>query len=52
MPVVLPMNEFWASVGRAAKDNPELPFEFVVQALASTKEPLSDATPFQPRHRA
>ena len=52
MPVGLPMNEFGASVGRVAINNPELPFEFVVQALASTKEPPSDATPFQPRHRA
>ena len=44
--------EFWASVGRTAIDNPELPVDFVVQALASMKEPRSDATPFQPRRRA
>jgi len=44
--------EFWASVGRAAIDNPELPVDFVVQALASMKEPRKDATPFQPRSRA
>ena len=44
--------EFWATVGRAAIDNPELPVDFVVQALASMKEPRSDATPFQPRSRA
>jgi hypothetical protein len=43
--------EFWATVGRAAIDNPELPIDFVVQALASMKEPRSDATPFQPRSR-
>ena len=41
--------EFWASVGRAAIDNPELPVDFVVQVLASMKEPRSDATAFQPR---
>ena len=44
--------EFLATVGRAAIDNPELPVDFVVQALASMKEPRSDATPFQPRSRA
>jgi hypothetical protein len=43
--------EFWARVGRAAIDNPELPVDFVVQVLASMKEPRSDATPFQPRSR-
>ena len=44
--------EFWATVGRAATDNPDLPVEFVVQALASMKEPRTDATPFQPRSSA
>jgi hypothetical protein len=44
--------EFWACVGRAAIDNPDLPVDFVVQALASMKEPRSDAIPFQPRSRA
>ncbi len=44
--------EFWATVGRAAIDNPDLPVEFVVQALASMKEPRTDATPFQPRSSA
>lgn len=43
--------EYWASVGRAALDNPELPIEFVVQVLASMKEPRSDTTPFVPRTR-
>ena len=43
--------EFWAPVGRAAIDNPELPVDFVIQVLASMKEPRSDATPFQPRSR-
>jgi len=41
--------EFWATVGRAAIDNPELPVDFVVQVLASMKESRSDTTPFQPR---
>jgi hypothetical protein len=43
--------EYWASVGRAALDNPDLPVEFVVQAMASMKEPRSDAVPFVPRSR-
>ncbi len=30
--------EFWASVGWAAIDNPELPVEFVVQVLGSMKD--------------
>ncbi len=44
--------EFWASVGRAAIDNPELPIDFVVQVLGSMKAPRSDATPFLPRSGA
>jgi len=44
--------EFWACVGRAAIDNPDLPVDFVVQSLASMKEPRSEATPFVPRTRA
>ena len=44
--------EFWASVGRTAIDNPELPVEFVVQVLGSMKEPRSDATLFLPRSHA
>ena len=43
--------EFWASVGRTAIDNPELPVDFVVQVLASMKESRSDAIAFQPRSR-
>ena len=43
--------EFWATVGRTAIDNPDLPVEFVVEALASMKEPHTDATPFEPRSR-
>jgi hypothetical protein len=44
--------EFWACVGRAAIENPELPIDFVVQALAWMKEPRSAAITFQPRSRA
>lgn len=41
--------EFWAKVGRAALDNPDLPVSFIAEALASLSEPRSDATPFVPR---
>jgi len=41
--------EFWAKVGRAALDNPDLPVSFVAESLASLAEPREDATPFMPR---
>jgi len=41
--------EFWAKVGRAALDNPDLPVSFVAESLASLAEPREDATPFVPR---
>ena len=41
--------EYWAKVGRAALDNPDLPVSFITEALASLAEPRSDATPFVPR---
>ena len=43
--------EFWAKVGRAALDNPELPVSFVAESLASLAEPRAHATPFVPRSR-
>lgn len=43
--------EFWAKVGRAALDNPDLPVSFVAESLASMSEPREDATPFVPRIR-
>jgi hypothetical protein len=41
--------EFWAMVGRAAVDNPDLPVTFVAQSLAALAEPREQATPFAPR---
>jgi hypothetical protein len=41
--------EFWAKVGRAALDNPDLPVSFISESLASMAEPRSDASPFVPR---
>lgn len=43
--------EYWASVGRAALDNPDLPVSFVAEALVSMREPREQATPFVPRSR-
>jgi len=41
--------EFWARVGRAALDNPDLPVTFIADALASLAETRSQAEPFTPR---
>ena len=43
--------EYWAKVGRAALDNPDLPVRFIAESLASMAEPREDATPFVPRSR-
>ena len=43
--------EYWAKVGRAALDNPDLPVSFIAESLASMAEPRADATPFVPRNR-
>ncbi|GAB1411240.1 hypothetical protein MASR1M90_23940 [Desulfovibrionales bacterium] len=41
--------EFWAKVGRAALDNPDLPASFIAESLMSMAEPRDQATPFIPR---
>ena len=43
--------EFWANVGRAALDNPDLPVTFVADALLSLTEPRELSTPFVPRSK-
>jgi hypothetical protein len=43
--------EFWAKVGRAALDNPDLPVSFIAESLVSLAEPRELATPFVPRSR-
>ena len=43
--------EFWATVGRAAIDNPDLPVSFIIDSLASIAEPRDQGTPFIPRSR-
>ena len=43
--------EFWAKVGRAELDNPDLPVSFVAESLVSLSEPREQSTPFIPRSR-
>ena len=43
--------EYWAKVGRAALDNPDLPVSFIAESLASMAESREDTTPFVPRSR-
>ena len=43
--------EYWALLGRAALDNPDLPVSFIAQSLASMAEPRDQTTPFVPRSK-
>lgn len=44
--------EFWAKVGKAALDNPDLPVDFVRDLLIARAEGQENATPFVPQgHR-
>ena len=39
--------EFWAKVGRAALDNPDLPVDFIADVLISMAEARDKATPYE-----
>ena len=41
--------EFWAQVGRACIDNPDLPVNFVIDSLASLGSAEKDKTPLRRR---
>ncbi len=41
--------EYWAMLGRASLDNPDLPVIFVAESLTSLREQRDQATPFVPR---
>ena len=41
--------EFWAQVGRACIDNPDLPVNFVIDALASLETSEKDKKSFKRR---
>ncbi len=43
--------EFWAKVGRAALDNPDLPVEFIAESLMALSEPREEAQSFAPRSK-
>lgn len=43
--------EYWAKVGRAALDNPDLPVSFIAESLASMAEPREKSSPFVPTSR-
>ncbi len=43
--------EYWAKVGRAALDNPDLPVSFIAESMASLAELREYSTPFVPRSR-
>lgn len=38
--------EFWASLGKCALDNPDLPIEFIRETLLSKRQDRSLAEPF------
>ncbi len=40
--------EFWAMIGRAALDNPDLPIDFVRDLLIAREEGRSQSTSFVP----
>lgn len=44
--------EFWAKVGRAALDNPDLPASFIAESLMAMAEPREECTPFIPNSAA
>ena len=41
--------EYWARIGRAALDNPDLPVTFVAESLAALSEPHNQAMRLTPR---
>jgi hypothetical protein len=43
--------EFWAKVGRAALDNPDLPASFIAESLMTMAELREETTAFVPRTR-
>ena len=44
--------EYWAKLGRAALDNPDLPASFIAESLMSMAEPREDSSVFVPRSAA
>jgi hypothetical protein len=42
--------EFWAKLGRAALENPDLPVSFIAESLLSLIESHQELEPFVPRN--
>ena len=42
--------EFWALVGKAALDNPDLPIDFVRDLLIAKAQSDAELTPFEPEN--
>ena len=42
--------EFWAQVGRASIENPDLPVTFIIELLAAVNEPSTEKTAFLRRN--
>ena len=42
--------EFWALVGKAALDNPDLPIDFVRDLLIAKAQNEAELTPFEPEN--
>lgn len=42
---------FWAKLGRAALENPDLPVSFIAESLLSLMDSQRDLEPFIPRSR-
>ena len=43
--------EYWAKIGRAALDNPDLPVSFIAESLAALSEPRDETTVFVSRSK-
>ena len=43
--------QYWAKIGRAVLDNPDLPVGFIAESLASMAEPRGKALTFSPRRK-
>ena len=41
--------EYWAKLGRAALDNPDLPVSFISESLMGSAQPHDDSPPCVPR---
>ena len=43
--------EFWATIGKCALDNPDLPIEFIKEIIIAKNEDISLLEPFTPQEK-